>query len=199
MDKLNNQSGLEQLFHVLTSIAPLPTGLQQRMTEFIVQKTYPKKHRLLEAGQVARHIFFICKGSARAFYYDIEGREHTTWFMSENNLMISVFSFFRQATATENIELLEESTLLCMRWEKLQTIYKEFPEFNVHSRIFTEKYYIQAEKRAIILRTRKPAERYQLLLNSQPEILQKASLGQIASFLGITQETLSRIRSGKRI
>lgn len=199
MEKSNELSDKEQLFRLLNFIAPLSGGLAERFSAAIIHRHFPKKHVLLTEGDISKQIFFICRGSARAFYYDSKGRENTTWFMSENDLMISVYSFFRQVPAMENIQLLEDSTLLCLKWEQLQSIYKDFPEYNFHGRVFTEKYYIQAEERAIILRTRDPAERYKTLLIQQPAILQKASLGQIASFLGITLETLSRIRGSNRI
>jgi CRP-like cAMP-binding protein len=199
MDKLNELSDPDVLFRVLTSIAPLSGALRSRFEEFIVRRTLLKKYRLLRDGEISRHIYFIRKGSARAFYYDRDGREHTTWFMAENDLMISVYSFYTQQPAAENIELLEDSILLSMTWDQLQTIYAEFPEYNYHGRLVTEKYYLLAEERAILLRTTKPADRYLLLLKNRPKILQQASLGQIASFLGITQETLSRIRSRRVI
>ncbi|WP_255496361.1 Crp/Fnr family transcriptional regulator [Mucilaginibacter sp. FT3.2] len=199
METLNELSDLEMLFQILTFIAPLSGALRKRFEDFIITKTYPKKQKLLREGEISRQIFFIRKGSARAFYLDSDGREHTTWFMAPNDLMISVYSFYTQQPAAENIELLEDSILLSMTWDQLQTIYAEFPEYNYHGRLVTEKYYILSEERAILLRTKKPAERYRMLLLQHPKITQQASLGQIASFLGITQETLSRIRSGKRI
>jgi CRP-like cAMP-binding protein len=197
MEPLNELSDLEMLFRILTFIAPLSGALRRRFEDFIVSGTYPKKHRLLSEGEISRHIFFICKGSARAFYLDADGREHTTWFMGPWDLMISVYSFYTQQPAAENIELLESSVLLSMTWNELQTIYAEFPEYNYHGRLFTEKYYILSEERGILLRTRKPADRYHMLLKQHPQITQQASLGQIASFLGITPETLSRIRAGR--
>jgi CRP-like cAMP-binding protein len=195
MDSLNELSDIELLFRILTFIAPLSGALRKRFEDCIVRKAYPKKFRLLREGEINRHIYFIRKGSARAFFFDHDGREHTTWFMGANDLMISVYSFYTQKPAAENIELLEDSVLLSMTWDQLQTIYAEFPEYNFHGRLVTEKYYIQSEERAILLRTKNPAERYQLLLEKYPGILQTAALGQIASFLGITQETLSRIRA----
>jgi hypothetical protein len=84
-----------------------------------------------------------------------------------------------------------------MTWDQLQIIYADFPEYNFHGRQVTERYYIMAEESAILLRKKQPAARYKLLLQQQPGIIQRASLGQIASFLGITQETLSRIRGKK--
>jgi CRP-like cAMP-binding protein len=198
MDDLNELSDLERLFRVLTFIAPLSGALRSRFEDFVLRRTYPKKTRLLQEGEVSRHIYFIRKGAARAFFHDREGHEHTCWFMSENDLMISVYSFYTQQPAAENIELLEDSVILSMTWDQLQIIYAEFPEYNYHGRLVTEKYYLQSEERAILLRTKKPAERYELLLKTKPGILQQASLGQIASYLGITQETLSRIRGKQR-
>jgi CRP-like cAMP-binding protein len=199
MDNMNEPSDLEMLFQVLTMIAPLSGALRERFAAFIVKKKYPKKHLLLREGEISRRIFFIAEGSARAYHIDREGREHTTWFMGRFDLMISVYSFYTQQPAAEYIELLEDATLLSMTWDQLQIIYADFPEYNFHGRLVTERYYMMAEERAILIRKKQPAERYKMLLQQQPGITQRASLGQIASFLGITQETLSRIRAKKDI
>lgn len=190
---------LDMLLQILTMIAPLSGALRKRFEDFIITKAYKKKQLLLREGETSRRIYFIASGSARAYHLDREGREHTTWFMNKYDLMISVYSFYTQQPAAEYIELLEDSTLLSMTWDQLQIIYAEFPEYNFHGRLVTEKYYIMAEERAILLRNKQPAERYRLLLQKQPDIIRHASLGQIASFLGITLETLSRIRARKEI
>lgn len=190
---------LDMLFQMLTMIAPLSGALRQRFEDFIIKREHKKKELLLREGEVSRRIYFIANGSARAYHLDREGREHTTWFMNKYDLMISVYSFYTQQPAAEYIELLEDSTLLSMTWDQLQIIYAEFPEYNFHGRLVTEKYYIMAEERAVLLRNKQPAERYKLLLQKQPDITQHASLGQIASYLGITLETLSRIRARREI
>ena len=185
----------DHLLAQLNMIAPLSEKLEIRFRQCLKSETLPRRHLLLESGQISRKIYFINRGFARAFHHEPSGREYTTWFMGEGDLMISVFSFYTQRPAAENIELLEESELLSMTWNQLQSIYADHPEYNYTGRLVTEKYYIMAEERAILLRTLTARERYERLLLSYPGILQKASLGQVASFLGISQETLSRIRN----
>ena len=97
----------------------------------------------------------------------------------------------------ENIEVLEDCILQSINWDQLQELYINYPEFNLTGRLITEQYYIRSEERTVILQTQDAKQRYERLLSEYPGILQKASLGQIASFLSIKQETLSRIR-GKR-
>lgn len=185
----------ESLLNILNGVAVLSPELEAFFKNQIVYQTLPKKTLLLRKGEIARHKYFIYEGSARSFYIDEDGREHTNWFSCDEDVMISVYSFFTQQPAAENIELLEDSHILSISWDSLQKIYMEYPEYNYHSRILTEKCYVMAEERAVLLRIKKPGDRYQLLLKTHPGLLQKASLGQIASFLGITGETLSRIRA----
>jgi len=188
----------DKLIQSLSLIAPLSAELQEAFSNYVTEDSYPKKHLLLKEGQVAKRIYFIKEGFARAFYFTKNTKECTAWFMGQGDLMISVYSFFTQQAAVENIELLEDSIIQSMTWRQLQAIYADFKDFNYIGRIITEKYYIQSEERAILLRTLTAKERYELLLNSHPNIVQKASLGQIASFLGISQETLSRVRGKQR-
>jgi CRP/FNR family transcriptional regulator, anaerobic regulatory protein len=186
----------ELLFQLLHFIAPISIALRTQLAGCLKREAYSKKHVLVRPGEISRKIYFIREGFARACYHDAEGREHTTWFMGPGDFMISVYSFFTQQPAAEQVELLADSRLLSITWDQLQSLYAGHPEFNFHGRIITEKYYIQSEERAVLLRTKKPAERYRMLLAKYPNLLQQASLGQIASFLSITQETLSRLRAG---
>ncbi|HEY8929523.1 MAG TPA: Crp/Fnr family transcriptional regulator [Mucilaginibacter sp.] len=189
------EQAFESLFRVFNFISPVSYAFTERVRTYLRPETHPKKTILLQEGNIARKIYFICKGFARSFYIDRDGREHTLWFMGGGDLMLSVYGFYRQQPAAENIELLEDSMLLSLTWELVQTVYKDFPEFNFHGRLLTEKYYLQSEERAILLRTRNPAARYASLMATHPEILQKAPLKDIASYLNINQETLSRIRA----
>jgi len=182
------------MFKQLNGIHHLSGELEAHLNSVLKQEQHSKKSLLLKAGHIARRIYFVEKGFVRAFYHKNDSA-YTTWFMGQNEFIISVYSFFSQKPSFENIEILEDSTLLSITWEQLQDIYKKFPEFNITGRIITEQYYIRSEERTIELQTLTAQQRYQKLIGTYPQILQKASLGQIASYLGIKQETLSRIRA----
>lgn len=189
----------ELLMQTLNFISPLSEALDRRFREYLTEERYPRRHHLLREGQVSRKIYFINSGFARAYHVTRHDRECTSWFMGQGDLMISVYSFYTQRPAAENIELLEDSELLSMTWNQLQAIYAEFPAYNFTGRLVTEKYYMLSEERTILLRTSTARERYEKLLEMHPGITQRASLGQIASYLGISPETLSRVRGNKNI
>jgi CRP-like cAMP-binding protein len=90
---------------------------------------------------------------------------------------------------------LEETDLIKIPYASLQGLYKNYPETERVGRILTENYYIKLEERLLNIHFKTAKERYQTLLEKKPSLLQRASLGQIASYLGISQETLSRIRA----
>ena len=185
------------LLETLGLIAPLPQPFQQRVNSEVQIERYPKKHLLLRPGETARKLYFIQNGFLRAYFIDPQGKACTSWFMGKGDLMISVHSFFTQKPAHEFIEVLQDCSLQSITWNQLNAYYADFKEGNLLGRIVTQKYYILSEERAIFLRTHTPEDRYQLLIDAHPDIEQQTTLNNIASYLGITRETLSRIRSQK--
>jgi CRP-like cAMP-binding protein len=186
----------QPLFQILNNIAILSPELKDVIIGLLLEETYKKKSLLLKQGQVAHRIYFIKYGFVRA-YYDKGGDTFTNWFMGTGDIVISVYSFFSRKPSFENIEILEGCILQSITWDQLQYLYKTFPEFNAIGRIITEQYYIRSEERAINLQTLTAKQRYEKLLTEYPSILQKATLGQIATYLSVKQETLSRIRAQK--
>ncbi len=185
------------LLETLSFIAPLPAPLQKRVNEEVITEHFSHKHLLLKPGETSRRLYFIRSGFLRAFFIDELGKECTTWFMGKGDLMISVYSFFTQKPAYEYIEVLQDCKLQSISWQQLNAYYADFPQGNLLGRIVTQKYYILSEERAIFLRTQTPTLRYEKLLELHPDIEQQTSQTNIASYLGISRETLSRIRRKK--
>jgi CRP-like cAMP-binding protein len=164
------------------------------LTECFVKLEFSKNDLLLKEGNVCRHLYFIEQGALRGFY-NLDGKEITHWFGFENDFVTSFHSFITGQAAVENIQLLEYTTLWAIPKEKLLPLFDRFHETERLVRIIYEKYYIRLEERFVNAQFKTAAERYESLLADAPHILNRVPLGYIAAYLGITQETLSRIRS----
>ena len=119
----------------------------------------------------------------------------TSWFAQENEFATCFYSFITNTTSFEIIEALEDCSMIKISYSDLQNLYIKFPETERVGRIITENYYIKLEERIINIQFKTAKERYQKLVESKSSLLQRASLGHIASYLGISQEALSRIRA----
>ena len=193
----SHQKNEADLLETLGFIIPLPAPFQQRVNDEVITETFKRKHLLLRPRETARRLYFIRYGFLRAYFIDSSGKECTTWFMGKGDLMISVYSFFTQKPAYEYIEVLDECKLQSLTWNQLNSYYADFAEGNLLGRIVTQKYYLLSEERALFLRTQTPENRYEMLVERYPDIEQKTTQSNIASYLGISRETLSRIRRKK--
>lgn len=184
---------MQKIIDTLNNFSILSKGAIGSMAEMAITKDYSKGATLLEQGKFCKQLYFLKYGFARGYYYQ-NGKDITTWFARENDIFTSMYAFITQKPCFESIEFLEASTIISISYENLQKLYHSFSEFNIIGRLLTEKYYVELEERSLSLQLNSAKERYAKLLETQPYILQKASLGQIASYLGMSQETLSRIR-----
>jgi CRP-like cAMP-binding protein len=152
---------------------------------------------LLKAGEVSRHLYFIRKGVVRAFIKD-GPKEITTWISVENELVASIRGFTMQEPSVENIQAIEDCELIVIHFDTLQYLYHNHVEMNIVGRKLLERYYGDAEERAFISRIPNAGKRYQHFLNTQGHLANRIPLKYIASYLGMTIETMSRIRSAKQ-
>lgn len=171
--------------------------IEQAIKREFLSTYIPKGNLIFKEGQVARNIFYIEKGLARMYYSNDSGKDITYGFFAENNYVSPSQSFFEQTPSLYNIELLEDSQLRYISFDGLERLLSEFSEIERVKSYILSLFLYQANRRIVSLQFYNAQQRYEELEKSQTQILQRASLGHIASYLGITQETLSRIRSKK--
>jgi CRP-like cAMP-binding protein len=157
---------------------------------------FSRKHFLLSKDQVVDRIWLVETGFVRAYYLN-KGNEITAWFMQEGDFVISVESFFEQKPSIEFIHLLEDSVLISITHHDLQELYRLFPEFNLVGRMIVQRYYVQSEKRLVDMRNQTSKARYLALLKRWPALFNRATVKDIASYIGMKPETLSRLRGQK--
>jgi CRP/FNR family transcriptional regulator, anaerobic regulatory protein len=185
---------MEQLLTFLHAVNPLSPTLRARLQDMVQFKTLSKGALLLKAGQVNREICFIQTGLLRCFYLRKE-KDVTSWFMKEGDVIVSVESFHDQVPSYESIEALEPCEMFYISFQELESLYKEFPEFNFNGRKLTEKYHKLWNRYNYILKMHTARERYQIMLDSNPEIIRRAAGIHVASYLGINRVTYSKIKS----
>ena len=185
---------MESLLSHIKTYHPLCDEAQKALENCFEQQVFSKNDYLVTEGKICRHLFFLEKGAVRG-HYTMEGKEITHWFAFENDFVTSFHSFITQQPAVENIQFLEGSIVWCISKEELSNLFNQFHEIERVVRIGYEKYYIRLEERFVSGQFKTAAERYENLINQSPHILERVPLGHVASYLGISQETLSRIRS----
>lgn len=149
---------------------------------------------LVKEGEYSDHLYFVVKGGARAYYLK-EGKTITDWFAFENDFISSIISFFLGVPSQHYIEVLEDTTLMLLQLKDIEMLCDTYHDFERLGRLSTTKTMVQLQQRIVSLQFKSSKERYDSLLKKFPQIELRAPLGDIASYLGITQETLSRIRN----
>ncbi|MFN8236715.1 MAG: Crp/Fnr family transcriptional regulator [Chitinophagales bacterium] len=172
----------------------LPEDLSLHIESLLGTFELPKKTILLKAGKVCDYLYFIEKGMARNYYTE-EGKELTNDIVIEGELLVSFSSFSSREPSNETIELIEDCILHAIHYNDLQELYRSYPVMERIGRKMAEYHYNSLAARTYRLKFSSSAERYDYLFNNKIEIIRRAPIGIIASYLGMTFETLSRIRS----
>lgn len=153
-----------------------------------------KGELLLRQGEVCKNLYFLAEGICRSYSIK-EGNDITTWFSFKDDFITSFTSFFPKEPSYENIEMLSDGCLYRISYEKLIDIREGSREIEKMINFFSMQYTVQLEKRLFHLQTQTAFEKYQLILDQQPHLIQVIPNKHLASYLGISRETLSRIKS----
>ena len=156
--------------------------------------SFAKNDFLIEEGKICDDYFLLQKGFMRSFAIDTEGRDITTGFYSPGQVVFEVSSFFTRSRCKENIQALADCEGWRIDYEGLNKLFHAMPEFREFGRAILVKGYAALKNRMLGMITETAEQRYSQLLQMKPEIFQHASLKHIATYLGITDTSLSRIR-----
>ncbi len=183
---------------IIQDIYLLPQQVLEDVLGHFQHLEYPKNYFLLKPGKICKYLWFMKNGAVRYFYTNDQGKEMNTWFSLDEQIITDAPSLVNQTPSQESIQLIEDSEIYAIEYTAIQALLQKHHSFALWYIKLVELHYVsQIEDRLADLQFLDAKQRYQKLLSLYPDITNRVSLGNIASYLNITQETLSRIRAGK--
>ena len=188
---------MEELVKKIKDSIALSIEVEQYLISISKEKTVPKGSILIRQGQTVDKIFFVTGGCLRSYCIDKSGKEHTLHFAIKNNWISDYIAIHGDESATLTIECLTESNIIEFNAKKINGMLTLFPELEPFQRGNLERLFVSLQKRILNQLQLSAAERYDLFLEEYSDVEQHTRNYHIASYLGITQESLSRIRVEK--
>jgi CRP-like cAMP-binding protein len=192
----NNQNQhLQNLINKIKQSIPLSLEAEKYIYSIAKEKSVAKGEVLIDEGQTVNKIFFVTQGSLRSFCVDKEGKEHTLQFAINEWWISDFIAIYNEVPASLTVESITDSTVIEFNAQKLNEIYLHFPEFELFQRKNLERHVVSLHKRILNQLQLTALERYKLFLEQYPNIERDIPNYHIASYLGITQQSLSRLRA----
>lgn len=185
---------MEKLLAFISQFTKLSEESWDALAGILKHTEHPKGHILLRPGAVCNYLYYIETGLTRTFYIK-DGKDVTDWISPENSIAVSLISFLTRRSDIRGIELLETSSFWAIPYYELEGLYRKYHDIEKMGRLLVSSGVIQMQERFDDLHFATAIQRYQRLMDTHPDFILRVPLGIIASYLGITQETLSRIRS----
>ena len=158
-------------------------------------KTFKKNENIIEIGAKCSYLFFVEKGLIRNFFLNAKGKDITHWFASEGQLITIPPSFFKGQKHSFGLSALEESQLRLIDRKSYDLAVNSSEKIRVMAHDLITEIMIRLGQKILDFQSKNAEQRYKELLETHPDILNRAKLGHIASYLGITQQSLSRLRA----
>ncbi|MDB4918415.1 Crp/Fnr family transcriptional regulator [Mucilaginibacter sp.] len=177
----------------LSGIASLSISLKENLYKLLEEESYKPRQILFSPGQLENRLCFIEKGFARNYYYDELGQDHTVKFWGSNDILLSYRGYWSQP-AYYYTEIMEESTLVSLRYDDLRSLLITFPEASVLVKTILNQYHDEENQKQRLI-TLSAEQRFQELRKHNRAVFQKVPLKIIASYLNMSRETLSRMIS----
>ena len=184
----------ERLIEFIKETLPMSQNKVEEIASTFQNIEIAKGEYFIKYEKINNKYLFLEKGFIRSYTLDLEGNEVTTNFYSEKQIVFEVASFFQGTSSKENFQALEDCIGCYITYEQLQTLFHNIPEFREFGRMILVKGFIAFKQRTLSMINETAEQRLENLVKVRPEIFQKAPLKNIASYLGITDTSLSRIR-----
>ncbi|HKK40624.1 MAG TPA: Crp/Fnr family transcriptional regulator [Cryomorphaceae bacterium] len=178
----------------MNSVKDFRLQIAENFAPILVEKYFQKGETIHSADRVCPYLFLVNEGVLRAFYFK-DGKDITAHFAFTGEAITAPDSFILEKPSKYHIEALEDSRVFCVNNADLENYLDDNPHLEKLTRKFTQAIYLELLERIESLVFLSAKERYELLLKRNRNLLLSVNLGHIASYLGITQETLSRIRA----
>ncbi len=185
---------MDRLIENIKLYTPLNEQEIQLLLNAVEKKVYQKNELIFTEGKTSDEIYFVTKGCVRLFY-NVDGNDKTAFFYTEGQFICAGESYTYNIPAIENYQAIEQTELFIFRKSNIEPLLKEVPKFEIIARIATENELITCQKVIASFVTKSAEERYVDLLNTHGELFQRVPQQYIASFLGVSPETLSRIKA----
>ncbi len=182
---------------IISGVAPLPAGAMDDIVSLVQPVAFAKGRLVFRANKLEQSVYFMAKGIARVYYFH-GTTDVTLCFVTEGEALLSLTSYIQHQPGYENIELLESSMLFRLKTTDLHRLYAADIHIANWGRKLAEQELLKTEGRLISKQFKTASERYKELIQMRPDLLHRVQLGYIASYLGISQVTLSRIRADIR-
>lgn len=186
--------GRSPVSYFFNQIHPLPIAALDLLDRSTYVMQVPKGELIFKAGSTGDLLYFIVKGAVRGFLVE-DGKEITTWINEENEVIGTIRNLGLSRPSEEMVQAIEYCELIAIPYNTIEDLYRQYVEANIVGRIILEESYRDAEERAYISRIHSAEKKYKRLLDTRPNLCNRVPLKHIASYLGMTIETLSRIRN----
>ncbi len=185
---------IQPLIQHIEKIIPLDEEAQRALSDKATIKKIRRRQYLLQEGDICRHYNFVLNGCLRMYLVDGKGGEHVLQFATENGWIADIGSLHLDQPSRFNIDALEPAEVLRISKEELIGLYVKHPAFDRYFRVLTENAFVGMQHRVLQNISTTAEERYLLFLEKYPHLFNRIPLVQIASFIGVTPEFLSKIR-----